>query len=114
VNGQPLNFKVYQSKEVNAFAMPDGSIRIYSGLMDKMNDNELAFVIGHEIGHVAEGHSKKRFQTALLVGAGRDALGNWGGKIFPCLAPHNSEILSQKSSMLSFLRPTKKRRMTMA
>jgi len=80
VNGQPLNFKVYRSEEVNAFAMPDGSIRVYSGLMDKMNDDELAFVIGHEIGHVAKGHSKKRFKTALLVGARREALGNWGGQ----------------------------------
>jgi len=58
VNGQPLNFKVYQSKEVNAFATPDGSIRVYTGLMDKMSDNELVFVIGHEIGHIVEGHSK--------------------------------------------------------
>jgi len=43
---------------------------------------ELVFVIGHEIGHVAEGHSKKRFKAALLTGAGREDLGKWGsGKI---------------------------------
>jgi len=78
-NGRPLNFKAYRSKEVNAFAMPDGSIRVYTGLMNKMSDSELVFVIGHEIGHVAEGHSKKRFKAALLAGAGREALGKWGG-----------------------------------
>ncbi|MFN3432343.1 MAG: ABC transporter substrate-binding protein, partial [Candidatus Sericytochromatia bacterium] len=36
-DGMKLNFKVYLSKEVNANATADGSIRVYSGLMDMMN-----------------------------------------------------------------------------
>ena len=53
VEGVPLNFKVYQENQVNAFACADGSVRVYTGIMDVMTDNELLGVIGHEIGHVA-------------------------------------------------------------
>lgn len=60
INGQPVNYKVYMAKDVNAFAMANGCIRVYSGLMDMMTDNEVEAVIGHEMGHVALGHVKKR------------------------------------------------------
>lgn len=75
VNGIPLNYKVYMTPEINANATPDGSVRVYSGLMDKMNDDELRFVIGHEIGHVALGHSKKAMQVAYTTAAAKDAIG---------------------------------------
>ncbi|MDE5813860.1 MAG: M48 family metalloprotease, partial [Muribaculaceae bacterium] len=52
VEGIPLNFKVYRTNDINAFACADGSIRVYSGLMDVMSDDEVLGVIGHEIGHV--------------------------------------------------------------
>ena len=51
VDGIPLNFKVYDVIDVNAFACPDGSVRVFSSLMDIMDDDELLGVIGHEIGH---------------------------------------------------------------
>jgi len=70
-SGLKLNFKAYQNPEVNAFALPDGSVRVYSGLMDLMTDDELRFVIGHEIGHVKHGHSKERFRTGYLTQAAR-------------------------------------------
>jgi len=51
VQGHEFHYKVYISPEVNAFAMADGTIRIYSGLMDMLDDGELLFVLGHEMGH---------------------------------------------------------------
>ena len=69
VNGVPLNFKVYKTKEVNAFACADGSVRVYTGLMDIMTDEQILGVIGHEIGHVALKHSKKQLQSAMLANA---------------------------------------------
>ena len=50
INGQPVNYKVYIAKDVNAFAMANGCIRVYSGLMDMMTDNEVEAVLGHEMG----------------------------------------------------------------
>lgn len=79
--GLPLNFKVYKVVDVNAFACPDGSVRVFSSLMDIMSDDELLGVIGHEIGHVAKHHSKKAFKQELLTGAARDAISSAGGMI---------------------------------
>jgi putative metalloprotease len=62
-----LNFKAYKSDEINANASADGSVRVYTGLMDLMNDEELIFVIGHEIGHVKNGHTAKAMRTALAM-----------------------------------------------
>jgi putative metalloprotease len=74
-DGIPLNFKVYHTSQLNAFACPDGSVRIFSGLMDILSDDELLGVIGHEIGHVALRHSKKAWREELLRSAASDAIG---------------------------------------
>lgn len=75
-NGIRLNFKVYLTKDYNAFACPDGSVRVFSALMDILTDNELLGVIGHEIGHVALRHSKQAWRNALLRSAASDAAGS--------------------------------------
>lgn len=77
----PLNFKVYQTKDVNAFACGDGSIRVFSGLMDIMNDGELMAIIGHEIGHVVHTDSKDAMKNAFLSSAARNALGATNGTV---------------------------------
>jgi metalloprotease len=72
-NGLTLNYKVYLTKDVNAFATADGSVRVFSGLMDIMDDNQLLAVIGHEIGHVANHDTKDAmkaaYKKAALIGA---------------------------------------------
>jgi metalloprotease len=79
-DGMKLDYKVYMSDTVNAFAMADGTVRVYSGLMDLMSDDELRFVIGHEIAHVKLGHSASSIKTAYLsssaVKAGTAMAGN--------------------------------------
>ena len=70
----PFNFKVYLTDKVNAFAMADGTVRIYSGLMDLMDDRELLFVIGHEMGHVVMEHSRKKVVVAYASSALRKGL----------------------------------------
>lgn len=79
-DGITLNFKVYYVIDVNAFACADGSVRIFSSLMDIMSDEELLGVIGHEVGHVAHRDSKKGFRTALLTSALKDGISSQGGK----------------------------------
>jgi len=59
------HFAVVEDKEINAFTMPGGYIYVNSGLLDITTDDELACVIGHEIGHVAARHIAKKLQTQL-------------------------------------------------
>jgi len=79
--GFTLNYKVYKLKEVNAFATADGSVRVYSGLMDIMDDNELLAVIGHEIGHVANSDSRDAMRAAYQKEALIDGASSQSAKI---------------------------------
>ena len=79
VDGLPLNFKVYDVIAVNAFACGDGSIRVFSSLMDLMTDDELMAIIGHEIGHVVHTDVKDAMKNAYLASAARNAAGSVEG-----------------------------------
>lgn len=79
-----LNYKVYQSNTVNAFASGDGSVRVYSGLMDKMTDDEVFAVVGHELGHLINKDVRDAYRNAYLVVAARygiAAISQTGGAI---------------------------------
>lgn len=56
-DGLKIDIKVYQKKDINAFSLPNGSVRFFSGLMDVLDDEELKFILGHEIGHIKKRHS---------------------------------------------------------
>ena len=59
-NTKPLNFAVVDSYVVNAFALPNGQIVIYSGILDKLQyPSELAALLAHEAAHVNHRHSVK-------------------------------------------------------
>ena len=75
IDGLGINYKVYQSSTINAFASGDGSVRVYSGLMDVMNDDELFAVIGHELGHLKNKDVRDAYRTAYLVVAARYGIG---------------------------------------
>lgn len=78
VEGTPLNFKVYKvTDDINAFACADGSVRVYTSIMDLMTDDELLGIIGHEVGHVGKRHSRKAMKNELLTGALRDVLASY-------------------------------------
>ncbi len=81
VSGITPNFKVYLTKSINAFATGDGSIRVFSGLMDAMDDPQLMAVIGHEIGHVMHGDVKRAMRNAYMITAGRTAVSAAGGTV---------------------------------
>lgn len=63
-SGLKLNYKVYKNPEINAFATADGSIRVFSGLLDRFTDGEILAVIGHEVGHVANKDTRDAIRAA--------------------------------------------------
>lgn len=79
--GVTLNYKVYLVKDINAFACADGSVRVFAGLMDIMDDNELLAVIGHEIGHVVNHDTRDAIKAAYKKEALLDAASSQSGKI---------------------------------
>lgn len=52
-------FHVVQMKEINGFSLPGGHVYITSALLKMANDNELASVLCHEVGHIVARHSLK-------------------------------------------------------
>jgi len=54
------------SEDKNAFSIPGGYIYIYKPLLDDLNDDELAFVLAHELGHIVSRHSIKRAQASTI------------------------------------------------
>nr|WP_294169859.1 M48 family metalloprotease [uncultured Sphingomonas sp.] len=75
VNPGSFRFTTLNSAVENAFAVPGGYIYITRQLMSIMNDEaELAFVTGHEVGHVAANHAQAR-QSASRTNAIGSVLG---------------------------------------
>ncbi|MEO7600371.1 MAG: M48 family metallopeptidase [Opitutus sp.] len=61
-------FVVFDSKDVNAFALPGGKVGVYSGLLKlATSDDELAIVMGHEIGHVIARHGAERMSEQMVI-----------------------------------------------
>ena len=62
-------FTVLDSPDINAFALPGGYIYINRGLMAYLSsEEELAAVLGHEIGHVTARHSVRQYSQSQLMG----------------------------------------------
>lgn len=59
-NTKKLHFTVVDSDIVNAYALPNGNIVVFTGIINKMKSyEELAGLIGHEVAHVNNRHSMK-------------------------------------------------------
>ncbi|MHC4726975.1 MAG: M48 family metallopeptidase [Planctomycetota bacterium] len=80
-----FNFEAVKGAEPNAFALPGGFIFVTNSLMElcQFNHSEIAFILGHEMGHVIRGHAMNRIisnsaiSTASRVAPVRGALSGW-------------------------------------
>ncbi|WP_233267407.1 M48 family metallopeptidase [Paraglaciecola sp. L3A3] len=65
---------VFDEPQINAFALPGGKIGVYAGLLEVTeNQDQLAAVIGHEVGHVIADHGNERMSSNTLIGIGMEA-----------------------------------------
>ncbi len=58
-------FTVIRGKDINAFTLPGGFIYVFSGLVEAVDDDELAIVLAHEVGHVAARHPAKKMEVEM-------------------------------------------------
>ena len=109
LNAGPLyHFTTLNSAVENAFSVPGGYVYITRQLMGLMGDEaELAFVLGHETGHVAADHSRtrqKRSQRNSIIGAlGAIVGGVIGNNVFGNLVSQGVQQYGQMAT-LSFSR----------
>ena len=62
---------IQDDKQVNAFALPGGKVAVYTGMLPVTRDeNGLAAVLAHEIGHVIARHGGERVSQQMLVNVG--------------------------------------------
>lgn len=106
---QPWEVVVIQDDTANAFALPGGKVGVHTGLLKvAANQDQLASVIGHELGHVVSRHAAERVsqqyatETALQVldaGTGGEkrtllgllGLGAQAGVLLPFSRKHETE-----------------------
>jgi len=63
-------FRIVNSKDVNSLGFPGGPIYIYRGLLQSAsNDDEVAAILAHEIGHIASRHGTAQLSRQLIVQA---------------------------------------------
>lgn len=78
-----IKLHIIQNDDVNAFALPNGHLVIFTGLIaDSENESELSGVISHEIAHIKMDHVMKKlvkeFGLSVLISM---TTGNGGGDI---------------------------------
>jgi predicted Zn-dependent protease len=101
-SGQALHFTTLNSAVENAFSLPGGYVYVTRQLMALMDDeSQLAFALGHEVGHIAANHAHIREQYAS-----RNPLGVFGQIIGAIFGSGISDIMQARSrlDMLSFSR----------
>ena len=69
------DYAVFVEESPNAFVLPSGKIGVTTGLLALVqNDDQLAAVIGHEIGHVVAQHAAERYSSTAVTSIGLQAI----------------------------------------
>jgi len=99
----PVQFKVIQSDEMDAFTLPGGYVFIDTGLIKlSSNEAELASALAHELGHAAARHATRQASRNRLLGVGTFPLVLFGG--IPGLAVRQAANAVVPMAFLSFSR----------
>ena len=96
-----FQFRLIESKEINAFAVPGGNMFMFTGLMDRIgSEDELAAVTGHEMTHVRKEHwaravaskTRREIGIQLLLGVAH------AGKVWQKIAGATDTLLTLRFS----------------
>lgn len=91
-----LDVKVYMSPFLYIFTLPNGAIRVNSGIVEAFNDDELLFLMAHEIAHLKEKDHKSSYRKAHAMFALENAI-NMSGEVVASTS--NGMLESVTSSM---------------
>lgn len=90
---------VFVDKNPNAFALPGGKVGVYTGIFDvARNQDQLAAVVGHEIGHVIERHHDERVTRQMGASGVVQLLGALAGAKY---GDGGSQLATQGGSLLA-------------
>jgi len=103
--GQAIHFTTLNSAVENAFSVPGGYVYLTRQLITLMDDeSELAFALGHEVGHIAANHAHAREAYAQRNNWLPSILGAiFGNSVFGSMIAQNAAVRS-KLQTLSFSR----------
>ena len=62
----PSQIYILDVKEINACCLPDGTVIVFRGLLDRFNDDEVAWVIAHELGHGTAHHAAEMLSKTMI------------------------------------------------
>lgn len=65
VQASNLRIHVVDTKDWNAMAMGNGALWVFTGLLNDMDDDEVAIILGHELAHYTHEHSRREFKRAF-------------------------------------------------
>ncbi len=86
---------VFEDDSANAFALPGRKIGVHTGLLKvARNQDQLAAVLGHEVGHVIAGHSNERVSQSQLA---------QGGMVLASIASQQSGMTPEQRQVLGLL-----------
>ena len=97
---------LFVNKEPNAFALPGGKVGLYTGIFTvARNQDQLAGVVAHEIGHVVSRHHDERVTRQLGAQAGLGILGALVGSQYGSGAAQATQQLGGAAVQTAFLLP---------
>ncbi len=99
-------YKVFESDALNAFALPGNKIGFYTGILDIMeNDDQIAVVMGHEVGHVRFRHSSERYSQSSFAGLGAQVVEKVAGGEGASTSAQLAGFFGMKAVELGYLLP---------
>jgi len=104
LGNQRWDYAVFVEASPNAFVLPSGKIGVTTGLLSLVrNDDQLATVIGHEIGHVRASHAAERYSTQTATGLAQQVVGGLAGDRGQAIAAYGG-LAAQYGLLLPYSR----------